>query len=177
MPHRAPNLPSSSSPPKGIRSLPHFTVCPFRCNDDGLAHRANATTFGDKTSSRRISFVVIECWRENFSKKRVDLRRQLWRHSRSFPQVKGKFLCERSSVVELHLAKVNVEGSNPFARSILNRMALLSGFFIPPASGLHPRPSALRIADFFSPTNTNVLIHFFRHNTVYRKRFIRICEK
>ena len=119
MPHRAPNLPSSSSPPKGIRSLPHFTVCPFRCNDDGLAHRANATTFGDKTSSRRISFVVIECWRENFSKKRVDLRRQLWRHSRSFPQVKGKFLCERSSVVELHLAKVNVEGSNPFARSIL----------------------------------------------------------
>ena len=26
--------------------------------------------------------------------------------------------CERSSVVELHLAKVVVEGSNPFARSI-----------------------------------------------------------
>ena len=27
--------------------------------------------------------------------------------------------CERSSVVELHLAKVVVEGSNPFARSSL----------------------------------------------------------
>lgn len=36
---------------------------------------------------------------------------------------------ERSSVVELHLAKVNVESSNLFARSILNPFRFRSGFF------------------------------------------------